>query len=115
MKQLKLLLLLLLPLVLACTDKEEVTQKSNDLLKFEFRKEHNEGLLENTVVAEIDGQNVKVTLPGELRNEMLVAYFEHNGVDVLIDRVPQKSGVTKNDFSQPITYDIGAGELSYKS
>lgn len=115
MKQLKLLLLLLLPLVLACTDKEEVTQKSNDLLKFEFRKEHNEGLLENTVVAEIDGQNVKVTLPGELRNEMLVAYFEHNGVDVLIDRVPQKSGVTKNDFSQPITYDIGAGDLSYKS
>lgn len=116
MKNLKLLLLLLLPLLFSCSDneKDEPLPGTNDLLKFELRKEHN-AVLENTVVAEIDGHFVKLDLPEEVKGELLVAYFEHNGVDILIDRVPQVSGVTKNDFNKKLTYDIGAGDTSYKS
>ena len=117
MKQTQLLLLLLIAtLGFSCSDKDKDTplSQTNDFLMYELRKEHNP-LLEETVVADIAQYQVRLTLPEELQGELLVATFEHNGVSITLDGVPQVSGETKNDYSQELLYHIQAEATNGKA
>ena len=62
---------------------------------------------------EIDGLSILVTVPDGTDLTQLVASFEHSRLStVKIGEVEQNSGVTVNDFSQPLTYSVVAEDGS---
>lgn len=75
-----------------------------ELLTFSF--------LEPEMEAEITSNQILVTLPFQTNPTNLVSIFTHNSKQVLVNNIPQTSGITKNNFSSPVTYTLVAGDGS---
>ena len=58
------------------------------------------------------GRRIVVTVPHATDLTVLVAQFVTSGARVIIDDVEQVSGVTVNDFSDPLTYTVTAEDGS---
>ncbi|MBN1496885.1 MAG: hypothetical protein JXA07_08970 [Spirochaetes bacterium] len=56
----------------------------------------------------IVGTNIGLTLPYGTDPSDLIANFTTTGVSVTVDEVPQTSGSTANDFSDPVEYTVHA-------
>ncbi len=78
---------------------------------FGFEASLNETLSED-VVGVISGTGITATLPEGSDPSALIATFEGVGGDIAIDGQTQTSGVTVNDFTNPITYTVTAGDDS---
>lgn len=63
----------------------------------------------------IDGTNINVTVPYGTNLTNLVASFVSTGATVAVGGTPQVSGVTINDFTNPVTYVVTATDSSTKS
>lgn len=65
-------------------------------------KSDNQGKVANDVEASIQGS--VITLPLDKYDDLksLIAVFEYNGKSITINGVEQESGVTSNDYSQPL-------------
>lgn len=60
----------------------------------------------------ISGNAISVTMPYGTAVESLIATFISTGQNVMIGSTPQVSGVTKNNFTNPVTYTVHAADGS---
>ena len=68
--------------------------------------------LATPVTAEIDGTSITITLPYGTDVTELIATFETTGLEVAIGGVEQVSGITPNNFSNPVSYTVTAEDGS---
>ncbi|MCK9291985.1 MAG: CotH kinase family protein [Bacteroidales bacterium] len=108
-------LILLILLVSACKKKSNDTIHPTDkeFVSFQFKAGLNPDLT-NTVEGQIIDSLIVLEISQTINNEALIASFEFKGKAVFIGTAEQKSGVTINDFSQPIDYIIHAKDNSTK-
>ncbi|MBI5965985.1 MAG: S-layer homology domain-containing protein [Chloroflexi bacterium] len=66
-------------------------------------------------VGVITGTNIAVAVPYGTDVTALVATFTTNGASVAVGATPQVSGVTANDFTNPVIYTVTAADLSTKN
>ena len=87
--------------------KRNVLSSAKDMLSFTF-----EGF-NPAIVGTIDGSSIVITVPGNADLTQLVASFTHSSLStVQIGDTEQTSGVTVNDFTQPLTYTLVAEDGS---
>jgi formylglycine-generating enzyme required for sulfatase activity len=68
--------------------------------------------LNSTVTGTISGTDISVTLPYGTDVTSLVADFTTTGVSVTVNGTEQESGVTPNDFTDPVIYMVTAEDSS---
>ena len=96
----------------ACKDEEPSISSTKELLNFSNFKSDNQGKVANDVEASIQGS--VITLPLDKYDDLksLIAVFEYNGKSITINGVEQESGVTSNDYSQPLVFTVEAEDGS---
>lgn len=106
------ILVTILLLFSACKDEESPISSTKELLNFSILKSDNQGKVANDVEASIQGS--VITLPLDKYDDLksLIAVFEYNGKSITIDGVEQESGVTSNDYSQPLVFTVEAEDGS---
>lgn len=106
------ILVIILLLFSACKDEEPSISSTKELLNFSILKSDNQGKVANDVEASIQGS--VITLPLDKYDDLksLIAVFEYNGKSITIDGVEQESGVTSNDYSQPLVFTVEAEDGS---
>lgn len=106
------ILVTILLLFSACKDEERSISSTKELLNFSILKSDNQGKVANDVEASIQGS--VITLPLDKYDDLksLIAVFEYNGKSITIDGVEQESGVTSNDYSQPLVFTVEAEDGS---
>ena len=70
-----------------------------------FLKEHNQTAVYQDFTLDVTEKEPTLSSP-LVSSPMLVASFDSNGAKVYVDGVEQVSGVTVNDFSEPVTYTV---------
>lgn len=76
-----------------------------DFLSFDFLMENNPELPFD-INGEILGNEVYLEIPPDVDITDLVTNFEVRGVNVFVGEVLQETGVTSNDFSEPLEYHL---------
>ena len=106
------ILVTILLLFTACKDEEPSISSTKELLNFSILKSDNQGKVVNDVEASIQGS--VITLPLDKYDDLksLIAVFEYNGKSITINGVKQESGVTSNDYSQPLVFTVEAEDGS---
>lgn len=106
------ILVTILLLFSACKDEEPPISSTKELLNFSILKSDNQGKVANDVEASIQGS--VITLPLDKYDDLksLIAVFEYNGKSITINGVEQESGVTSNDYSQPLVFTMEAEDGS---
>ncbi|MEQ3324574.1 CotH kinase family protein [Bacteroides caccae] len=106
------ILVTILLLFSACKDEEPPISSTKELLNFSILKSDNQGKVVNDVEASIQGS--VITLPLDKYDDLksLIAVFEYNGKSITINGVKQESGVTSNDYSQPLVFTVEAEDGS---
>ena len=96
----------------ACKDEEPSISSTKELPNFSILKSDNQGKVANDVEASIQGS--VITLPLDKYDDLksLIAVFEYNGKSITINGVEQESGVTSNDYSQPLVFTVEAEDGS---
>ena len=109
------ILVTILLLFSACKDEEPPISSTKELLNFSILKSDNQGKVANDVEASIQGS--VITLPLDKYDDLksLIAVFEYNGKSITINGVEQESGVTSNDYSQPLVFTVEAEDGSLQS
>lgn len=105
-------------LATACSSEEEKNiPVDNDVLKsFSILKSLNEEMILTDGEAIITPGKISLVLDKYDCLSGLVATFVHEGVSVTVNGKEQVSGVTHNDFSQPLTYTVetkNGGKVDY--
>jgi hypothetical protein len=87
-----------------------------DLTAFSFTAALNSGAgLKTDCVGAFAGNNIYVSLPYGSSVTALVATFTINGSEVRVGSTAQVSGVTPNNFTNPVTYVVVASDSTTKS
>jgi hypothetical protein len=84
-----------------------------ELESFTFQSAINSGLAK-TVAGKIQGQDVTLAIPYPALPNNLIANFAFKGRTVMVGSTEQVSGVTKNNFSSPVTYTVVADDGTKK-
>lgn len=94
-------------LFFGCAEKVPVEELSSEAILYSFTldEELNPGLEESLTVSFFK-HKASLTLPYGVALNNLVASFEYEGASVKVGDVEQISGVTPNDFSEPVTYRV---------
>ncbi|MBR5542139.1 MAG: hypothetical protein IKU64_07275 [Bacteroides sp.] len=93
---------------IACNDENmpsNSTGTETTLTSFSFSKSNNPGVVLKDINAVIVNNEIKISTPF-ISKPQLKATFETKGEKVLVNGKEQKSGVTINDFSSPVTYKV---------
>lgn len=106
------ILVTILLLFSACKDEEPSISSTKELLNFSILKSDNQGKVANDVEASIQGSVITLLLDKYDDLKSLIAVFEYNGKSITIDGVEQESGVTSNDYSQPLVFTVEAEDGS---
>lgn len=95
-----------------CKDEDSTLPAPKQLISFSILKGDNQGKIANDVEASIQGS--VITLPLDKYDDLksLVAIFEYNGKSVTVNGVEQESGITSNDYSQPLVFTVEAEDGS---
>ena len=87
--------------------------KEMDLKTFSFKKVHNLKALYEDIVLDVSQGRAEVVSP-KVTSSSLIASFDPGDSKVYVDGVEQISGVTVNDFSSPVTYEVkGERDFSF--
>lgn len=78
---------------------------SGALTSFGFYIKDN-SLLTKSIICGIDGTEVKGVRPVNIATLILIPRFEYTGKSIKVDGVEQTSGVSKQDFANPVQYDV---------
>ncbi len=111
-------IILLFVLFWSCKNDDPITGNSDvSILKsFGFQTGYNNPQLAATVDGTINSdRTVTLQLPAETDLTKLVATFTFEGKEVIVNGVPQSSGVSQQNFSAPVTYTVVAGDGSKSS
>jgi len=106
----QLLLVTLLLFTTACKKEhspEENLSTENTLTTFSFKKEKNSSLLLDIQGKIVDDSVFLHTLAGT-NITSLIPEFTHNGERLTVNRTVQQSGISKQDFSKHVSYQIEA-------
>lgn len=98
------LVLILFTGLISCDDTEKIVLEPK-IDSFTLQPEFN-GSLDEVVVGEKYGIEIKLVVPHHVSLKNLVVSFQFVGVKVEVNDVEQISNVTANDFSQPVTYKV---------
>ncbi|MDR1743759.1 MAG: CotH kinase family protein [Dysgonamonadaceae bacterium] len=100
---------ILLSFFSSCSKDQPGESLSSDarLESFSFSPTLNSGI-ETTVVGLIWKNEVNLSMPYTASLNKLIATFSFQGKSVMVGNVEQVSGVTQNDFSNPVTYTVVA-------
>ena len=79
------------------------------IASFGFEASLNDTLSEN-VAAVVSGTGITASVPEGTDVTALIASFEGVGADIAVGGEAQTSGVTANDFTDPVTYNVTAGD-----
>lgn len=104
-----LALIIIISFTSACRKIPEVhlsTQKEINALKLDVSL--NSDYIKETITGIIEDSVINLVIPQIVDAKHLVATFDYNGKSVKVDGVIQKSGVTANDFMQPLIYSVTA-------
>jgi len=82
-----------------------------ELTSYQFLMEHNPGLSFD-VTGVIMGNDIYVEVPYGTDITNLVAGYEDKGAYVYVDEVLQSTGVTSNDFTDPVVYHLQGYEIA---
>ena len=97
-------------LLFACDKTNEVPLSSEkELLSFKIESAANSTPLEETIEGIIDQSEIQLIIPAEIDATKLIATFTHSGKMVFVGSEQQESGVTPNDFTEPLIYTVRAG------
>lgn len=92
--------------------KKDSSDKSIDVFVFEASK--NQGLTEDVVAHLDDNDRITAILPYGVNVKSLVATFSYVGKQVTVNNTAQTSGVSVNDFSDPVEYVVKAEDNSIR-
>lgn len=84
----------------------EVRSAANLFTEFGFRVGGNKGMVTRDTMLVVDGNNLQLSTPYILDASHLVATFRTNGSRVFVGDKEQVSGITVNDFTQPVIYRV---------
>ena len=87
----------------------KVMFSGNILTSFSFLKENNDDVIYD-VNTTINGNSIAICTPSVTSTRKLTATFTTNGERVLVNNVEQISGVSVNDFSNPVEYTVISAE-----
>ncbi len=102
--------------VLTSCVKDEIKNQEKELLSFIFKSANNPDLHKD-IHGVIDGATLRLLLPIDVDLTSLVASFEFVGQNVFLNGIKQVSGLTENDYSDELFYEIEAENgtiLSYQ-
>ena len=83
----------------------KILSSDSKVESFTFQPEHN-GYLKNVVTGTISNLAITVSLPHSMSRDGLIATFDHTGKSIQVGGKQQVSGVTANNFSQPVVYTV---------
>jgi len=92
----------------SCSDESgniEPVIEGTEITKFYFLKSDN-GILPYDIYLDIEDKYISERMPLGIDVNKLVATFEHNGSDVLVNNIEQVSSTTSNDFSNIVSYTV---------
>lgn len=95
-------------LLVACSDENPPNGRPSNVVppfSITFTKQHNPGVVLRDVSTSNKGSEIIISSPF-ITNPELIATFEDDTQTILVNGVEQKSGITKNDFSSPVTYKV---------
>lgn len=93
----------------ACSSDEEPGKSGvNTITSFRLQAALNSQSIKQDYQATIDGTNILICIPTLTDFKDLVVTFSVGGGTVTVNGVQQVSGVTKNDFTNPLTYVVTA-------
>ena len=93
----------------ACSSDEEPGKSGvNTITSFRLQAALNSQSIKQDYQATIDGTNILICIPTLTDFKDLVVTFSVGGGTVTVNGVQQVSGVTKNDFTNPLTYIVTA-------
>lgn len=102
---------MLLIFIASCSGNNKKSDEK-ELLSFSFQEEFNPGVLTGDYPANITGDTIKISLAEGTDVTALAASFTFKGKYVSVKDHLQQSGVTKNDFTEPVSYSIEAEDGS---
>ncbi|MGB5322754.1 CotH kinase family protein, partial [Lutimonas sp.] len=110
----KLFVLFIIPVMIlwSCSDESTMIEpevQGTEISKFYFLKANNPDLFRD-YYAIIDSDIISGRLPLGIDVENMVASFEHNGSEVLVNNNKQISGTTVNDFTEIQNYTVTTTE-----
>ena len=90
-----------------------IKSAGNVISSFSFLKKNNTGVIYDVNIS-VSDNNITICTPLVTDVTTLAATFTTNGEKVLVNNIEQISGVTVNDFTNPITYTIisATGEVN---
>lgn len=88
---------------------------ANNITAFSFTPAYNNGVISQTVSGVVSGTNITAWVPHATDRTSLVATFSTNGQTVRAGGVLQQSGVTPNDFTNPVVYTVTAQDDSARN
>ena len=101
-----LLYFVLFSLFISCSEnREDELSSVSQLESFTFHPEFNTEL-EAVTTGTISNLGITVSIPYGVSADGLIASFEYSGASVKIGSTEQISGVTENDFSDPVVYSV---------
>ncbi len=81
---------------------------------FTFEAKNNSAQLLKDVVCHINDSLIVGLVPYISNDRTLIATFKTDGHDISVDGIKQETGITKNNFSNPVTYTVKAENGSVK-
>lgn len=92
----------------ACSDEGEsdkIIAENAEITKFSFLSTHNPGLISN-IDLDVEGLHISGRIEQSVNMKQLVATFEYGGSTITVNNTDQISSVTKNDFTDIVTYTV---------
>lgn len=86
-----------------------------EFIEFSIRNDLNSAFLSSTIMADLQGDQIRISVPEEVSANALIASFTFKGIGVFVNGIRQESGVTQNDFTQDLVYVIRAANGTEKS
>jgi hypothetical protein len=83
--------------------------ENNEILAYSFTSSGNNSLgIKTDVAAEIKDNSITLQVPYAASVTNLIAEFVSNSTNIKVNNVAQKSGITLNDFTNPVKYTVYA-------
>ena len=90
----------------ACQSKEGPIEPGKGITSFSFLMENNPSLTEDVICTVNEDGTITGAFNDRLSSYKLKATFVLNGEEALVNNVMQQSGVSQNDFSKDVVYNI---------
>lgn len=98
------LLFILFAQISAC--KKESVQKPGEMLSFKIEAAKNASVLAGDVNGLISNREILLKIPSGVNIKSLIPTFSYQGTVVTVEDVNQQSGITSNNFEQPLQYHV---------